>query len=97
MATKRTARMGRASATGPKKRPTDVNQLAHHLIALSTDQLEPEERRATPLEISRVMAELGRRGGRIGGKKRAQSLTAQKRKQIAAKAARARWDNAKPS
>ncbi len=43
------------------------------------------------------MAALGRKGGKIGGKKRAESLTAQKRKQIAAKAARARWDKAKRS
>jgi hypothetical protein len=37
------------------------------------------------------MAELGRKGGKIGGKKRAENLTAQARKQIAIKAARARW------
>lgn len=41
------------------------------------------------------MAALGRKGGKIGGKKRAENLTAQKRRQIAAKAARARWDKTK--
>ncbi len=43
-------------------------------------------------EISRVMAEMGRRGGKIGGKARAASLTPEQRSQAAWKAARARWD-----
>lgn len=33
----------------------------------------------------------GRKGGKIGGKARAASLTPRKRKQIAKKAAKARW------
>jgi hypothetical protein len=38
------------------------------------------------------MAELGRRGGKIGGKKRAESMTPARRRAIALKAARTRWD-----
>ncbi|HEU0046603.1 MAG TPA: hypothetical protein VFQ43_03220 [Nitrososphaera sp.] len=38
---------------------------------------------------------LGRMGGMKGGKARAQSLSARKRKQIAKKAAEARWSNQK--
>jgi len=34
---------------------------------------------------------LGRRGGKVGGKARAESLTAEERHSIAVKAARARW------
>jgi hypothetical protein len=34
---------------------------------------------------------LGRKGGKIGGKARAESLTAEERRAIAVKAARARW------
>ena len=45
----------------------------------------------TKADISRVMAELGRRGGKIGGKVRAASMTAERRSEIALKAARARW------
>lgn len=76
------------------KRPRDINQLAHYLGVMSTTTNLEDSTRVPPTasEISRVMAELGRKGGKIGGKKRAQSLTAQKRKQIATKAARARWD-----
>ncbi len=45
--------------------------------------------------ISKVMAELGRRGGPKGGAARAKTLTAERRKQIAKKAARARWSKRK--
>jgi hypothetical protein len=71
------------------KRPTDVNQLAHQLVRESTER---EAKAPTSSEISRVMAELGRRGGKIGGKKRAAGMTAERRSEIALKAARSRWD-----
>ena len=52
---------------------------------------------ATQGEVSRVMAMLGRRGGKIGGKRRLQTLTQEQRSQIAYKAAQARWKKkAKP-
>jgi hypothetical protein len=41
--------------------------------------------------ISRVMAEMGRRGGRIGGKRRLVTLTDKRRRDIASAAAKARW------
>jgi hypothetical protein len=46
-------------------------------------------------DISRVMAEMGRRGGRVGGKRRLITLTPEKRKEIAANAANKRWEKAK--
>ena len=70
-------------------RPTDVNQVAHLLVEQSTT--EPPA--PTQAEISRVMAVLGHRGGQIGGKRRAASMSAERRREIALKAARARWDN----
>jgi hypothetical protein len=72
-------------------RPRDVSQLAHQLVREATEKHESSAQ-PTNLEISRVMAELGRRGGKIGGRKRAESMSDEKRKQIARKAARARWD-----
>ena len=68
-----------------KKRPADVNQLAHFLGKQSTE-VEPSSS-----EISRVMSALGRRGGKIGGKRRLETLTQDQRSQIAYKAAQARW------
>lgn len=92
--------MNRDSKGKPTKktveRPTDVNQLAHYLGVLSTEEADLVGGTPSPSEISRVMASLGRKGGKIGGKKRAENLTAQKRKQIASKAAKARWGKAKP-
>jgi hypothetical protein len=73
-------------------RGADFNENAQHLVRLSTGQEEPEKPKATKTEISRVMAELGRRGGKIGGKKRAASMTPARRREIALKAARSRWD-----
>lgn len=70
----------------PAKRPTDVNQLAHFLGQQSTDEKSPSK-----AEISRVMAELGKRGGKIGGKRRMETLSQEQRSTIAFKAAQARW------
>jgi hypothetical protein len=88
------ARKTPAKQTAKKpKTPRDMNQLAHQLVRESREPHEVESPvNATPLEISRVMSEMGRRGGRIGGKKRAASLSPEKRREIALKAARCRWD-----
>jgi hypothetical protein len=48
---------------------------------------------AVPVEISRFMAEMGRRGGKIGGAARAASLTKKRRREIAVLAAQKRWEN----
>jgi hypothetical protein len=41
--------------------------------------------------ISRVMSEMGKKGGRIGGKRRLETMSAEERSAAALKAARARW------
>jgi hypothetical protein len=41
------------------------------------------------------MSEIGRKGGKIGGKRRLKTMTAAERKKVAAKAARARWKKSK--
>lgn len=76
-----------------KKRPTDPNELMHMLGAESTKE-RPTKNGAEPSQsdISRVMAALGRKGGKIGGKKRAAALSEEQRREIALRAARARWD-----
>lgn len=45
-------------------------------------------------EISRLMALMGSKGGKVGGKKRAQNMTPEERSKSASEAAKARW--AKP-
>jgi hypothetical protein len=54
------------------KRSSDPNLLAHQLIREMAEKLEGPK--VTEDEVSRVMAALGRKGGKIGGRKRAESL-----------------------
>jgi len=49
----------------------------------------------TTAQISILMAEMGRKGGKIGGKRRMQTMTVKQRRKIAQKAARVRWDKTK--
>jgi hypothetical protein len=73
------------------RRPTDVNQLARHMVdTLTSAPVEP-----TDEEMSKVMAALGRRGGKIGGKRRMETMTQEERSAVALKAATARWKKAK--
>jgi hypothetical protein len=65
-----------------KKLPRDVNARAFAIGELATGNAEPES----------VKAESGRKGGRKGGKARAERLSAAQRRLIAKKAAAARWD-----
>jgi hypothetical protein len=73
-------------AKAKKKRPSDVNQLAHTVVLESTGEQLP-----TKAQISHLMAQLGKKGGKIGGKRRLETMTSAARKAIAVKAANARW------
>ena len=44
-----------------------------------------------PSIVSQVMAEMGRKGGQIGGKRRLETMTDAERSQVASLAAKARW------
>lgn len=73
--------------TEKKKRSRDLNILAAALVAEATGEAKPEEKpKKNPAAV-----ELGRLGGLKGGKARAEKLTAKQRKEIAKKAAKARW------
>jgi hypothetical protein len=89
MVKKRTAKAGRNDRR--VGREVDPNLWAHRAGKLST---EPKEKTLSPAvspEISQYMAGLGRKGGALGGKKRLETLTQERRSQIAFKAAQARW------
>lgn len=70
-----------------KKRPRDVNELAHRIVQEATGEApaEPKDNR-DPAAVS-----LGRRGGLKGGPARAEKLTKKRRREIAQRAAQARW------
>jgi len=54
-----------AKATKRKKQSRDVNQAAFQMVQRSTGTEEPTEN-----DISRVMSALGKRGGKVGGRRR---------------------------
>ncbi len=93
--TKRVAKSKPSAAkTAPKektKRPADINQPAHYLVAQSTAELQAELETEVIDGDFRVMASLGRKSGKIGGKRPPRDLTQEKRSEIACKAAEARW------
>jgi len=62
----------------------DFNQLAYKVVqaTIERDQPVPQE---TPAQVN------GRNGGKKGGPARAAKLTAERRSEIARKAAQARW------
>jgi hypothetical protein len=75
------------------KMPSDPNHAAALTIKLATE--ESEETTAGKSAISQYLATIGRKGGIKGGKARAASLSEGRKKEIARKAAQARWQNAK--
>ena len=68
-------------------------QNARRVVLASVDGLETDAATppAHPSLISQVMAEMGRKGGRIGGKRRLETMTGRERSQVAKTAAKARW------
>ena len=65
------------------KMPVDLNQRAKTIVDLATaDEREVEDK--DPAAVER---------GRLGGKIRAERLTAEERSEVARNAARARWHN----
>ncbi len=74
-----------------KKRPTDINLLAHQIGQEATYQEVKEDLQAIAKEKNPAAVALGRLGGLKGGKARAEKLSARRRKQIARKAAKTRW------
>lgn len=80
-------------------RTTDVNQIAHLLVERSTQEPEviEEAKPSVPKEVSRIMRQMGRRGGKIGGKRRLITMTDEQRREVASRAAMARWKKAKES
>lgn len=75
--------------TNTPKRPRDTNKLAKAIVDLTIGEIEdPDPHKGK----DPAAVELGRKGGLIGGKARAASLTAKRRKEIAKKAAKARWN-----
>ena len=68
------------------RRAADLNRLAASIVEEATDPDHDLYQGKNPAAV-----ELGRLGGKKGGKARAAKLSAQERSEIARKAAAARW------
>ena len=71
-----------------KKKEHDFAINAFHIVQEATGQVEPEPKKARKEYDYKA---LGRLGGLKGGKARASKLTPEQRREIAKKAAQARW------
>jgi hypothetical protein len=65
------------------KKPADLNRLAAAIVGDATDETSPAP--------ESQQARAGRAGGVKGGKSRAETLTPERRREIAKAAASARW------
>jgi hypothetical protein len=73
--------------TNKPKRPRDINAMAASIVAEAVGDVQPTEKPPK----NQAAVELGRLGGKKGGKARAEKLTAEQRREIARVAALARW------
>ena len=77
-----------------RKKIEDTNEIAHRVVRKATgdavevagSEAQLESRPKNPAAV-----ELGRRGGRVGGRKRAQNLTKEQLSEIGRLGAQARW------
>ena len=70
-----------------RKKSDDINVIAKSIIDEITTESIKEKPQKNPAAVA-----LGRLGGLKGGNARAKKLSAKKRKEIAQKAAKARWE-----
>lgn len=73
-------------------RVADENVLAKSIVDSVLEGFDEE-----PPEKDAAAVELGRKGGKKGGKARADKLTDEERSEIARKAAKARWSKKRPA
>ena len=72
-----------------KKTPIELNKIAAFIVDQATNE-DPQPKEKPTKNPAAV--ELGRLGGKKGGKARAESLTPERRLEIAQKAAKTRWN-----
>jgi len=77
-----------------KKKAHDFSVTAFRVVQEATSQVQAETKQEKPLSVEGKnpnAVALGRLGGLKGGKARFEKLTPEQRKEIAQKAAQARW------
>jgi hypothetical protein len=81
----------RSSIKNKNSRSKDENVLAKKMVDFIIEETEKDSQQLPEKNPAAVY--LGRLGGLKGGKARAKKLSAQKKSEIASKAAKARWNN----
>ena len=69
----------------------DPNVLVHKRVQTITDSPKNLAKDISASVLHDIMSIMGRKGGRIGGKRRLETMTPEERSAAALKAARARW------
>ncbi len=80
----------RERSSTAKKRPRDLNELAARIVE-DTTSAPPEDLARSAVQKNPHAAALGHLGGKKGGPARALRLSAERRHEIAQKAAQVRW------
>jgi hypothetical protein len=74
----------------------DSNQIAFATVQQTIKDSETVDvPRFSKSTISEVMRQLGKKGGKIGGARRMETMTPEQRREIAYRGAQARWANTK--
>ena len=89
--------MPKRISKAPKKKSKDLNQTAFAVVQKATELTEAKAPTFDKTTISQVMRQLGSKGGKIGGKRRLETMTQKERSEIALKAAKTRWAKRKTS
>ncbi len=92
-------RISKKRKSSPKSNPLkDFNETAFDLVSRSTaEPIPPPTPIFSKAQISHLMATMGRKGGKIGGKRSLETMTDQQRSERGLKAAQTRWKNHKKS
>lgn len=83
----------------PKKPKRDFSQVAFDVVARLTGGKPNEQPKGIKAALDdkelrkALMREMGSRGGSVGGRKRAESLSSERRSEIAREAAQKRWNH----
>lgn len=75
------------------KRPTAINQRVKSIVDIATGEVTKSKEDIDLIEAD--ASAMGRKGGKTGGKIRAEKLSAERRSEIAKKGAAARWNKKK--
>jgi len=78
----------------PKRKSKELADPIQNAFRVVQESIETHEEVHLTL-VSQIMREMGRKGGKIGGKRRLTTMTPERRKEVAREAANQRWANAR--